>query len=118
MTTTKNRQTDPGEFTLTRDEFVAIARNGNGKSSAFKDWLRVIVAVAVPCIVLITFFNETAFQVRENKSDIMQMSSWIEEHSKDTSAIRTSISDVSRQQAVILEKVITLQKDIENLNDR
>lgn len=114
---TQTRSNDPDKITLSRDDFVQIARNGGAKSS-LRDWLRIIVAVSVPVVILITFFNKTAFQVEQNKEDIKEQQIWIAEHAKDTAAIRKYISDVAKQQAVILEKVESVRKDIERLGKK
>lgn len=116
MTTT--RKNDPEHITLSKTDFIEIARNGGSKSSGVKDWIRVIVAVAMPMVILITLFNRTSFQVERNTDDIVTHQEWINAHGKHTAAIQASISEVGKQQAVILEKIESVRKDVERLNRR
>lgn len=110
------RHNDDDHITISKEDFVQIARNGDAKGSGFKEWVRIIFAVAVPVIVLITFFNQTAFQVERNTEDLKKHELWIEENANDTASIKQSIADIGKQQAVILEKVVRVQQDIERLS--
>jgi hypothetical protein len=112
------RNQDPEVMTMTRDQFAAHVRSGNGagKHAALKEWLRLIAAIVIPLVLVILAFSKTSFQVVQNKEDIGKQGEWIESHSVATDQIKGSISSVATTQAVILEKIESMQKTIDNLN--
>ena len=108
------RKHDPDVITLTTAEFADAVRSGGDGKSAFKEWTRLILAILLPLAAVIMLFSRTAFQAEQNKSDIVKHTAWIECHAKDTEAIRESLASMSKAQAVILEKVTTIQKQIDD----
>lgn len=112
------RKTDTETITLSREDFTALARNGsaNVERSNLKEWIRLTVICLIPLITLITLFSRTSFQVEQNQNDIAGQRVWMGTQSSDTQLIKGSLSVVAAQQAVIVEKVSRIQKDIEKLN--
>ena len=111
------RKNDQDVITLSTSEFADAVRSGGDGKSAFKEWSRLILAILIPLAAVIMMFSKTAFQAEQNKSDILEHAEWIEYHAKDTEAIRESLASMSKAQAVILEKVTTIQKQIDAIKD-
>lgn len=85
----------------------------NNNNVKLIDWGKLIMIILTPLVGVIIWFSETAFQTNQNKKDIEIHSQWIEDHTRDTLFLQSKISDIKKDQAVILERIITIQKTLD-----
>jgi len=107
------RRTDTDNITLSISEFAEAVRAGGESKSLFKEWIRIIIAITIPMVAGVFAISKTSFQVEQNRQEIQIQREWINDHLKTTEDIRDSINSVEKGQAVLLEKFVLLQKEIE-----